>query len=112
MPRDELYGLCAVRYPLHGEKLRQRKQLPLKKFWSLKILARYFLSAFFIGIGVWGISQQHDWKLGPASSMNWLLFSTMLVCSGLVYFSILKITGDPYLNDLLNKLIKRTKTLK
>ena len=90
----------------------QRKQLPLKKFWSLKILARYFFLAFFIGIGVWGISLQNDWELGPASTMNWLLFSTMLLCAGLVYFSILKITGDPYLTDVLNRLRKRPQTLK
>ena len=43
--------------------LLQRKQLPLKKFWSLKALARYFFSAF-IGIVVWSISQQNDWELG------------------------------------------------
>lgn len=92
--------------------LLQRKQLPLKKFWSLKILSRYFFSAFFIGIGVWSISQQNDWELGPASTMNWLLFSTMLLCAGLVYFSILKITGDPYLNDVLNRLRKRPQILK
>jgi hypothetical protein len=90
----------------------QRKQLPLKKFWSLKILARYFFLAFFIGIGVWSISLQNDWELGPASTMNWLLFSTMLLCAGLVYFSILKITGDPYLTDVLNRLRKRPQTLK
>ncbi|MFZ9009126.1 MAG: lipid II flippase MurJ, partial [bacterium] len=88
--------------------LLQRKQLPLQKFWSLKVLARYFISAFLIGIGVWSISQQNDWELGPASSINWMLFSTMLVCSGLVYFSILKITGDPYLTVVLKRLRKRT----
>jgi len=88
--------------------LLQRKQLPLQKFWSLKVLARYFISAFLIGIGVWSISQQNDWELGPASSINWMLFSTMLVCSGLVYFSILKLTGDPYLTVVLKRLRKRT----
>jgi hypothetical protein len=44
--------------------------------------------------------------------MNWLLFSTMLLCAGLVYFSILKITGDPYLTDVLNRFRKRPQTLK
>ncbi len=92
--------------------LLQRKQLPLQKFWSLKVLARYFISAFLIGIGVWSVSQQNDWELGPASSINWLLFSAMLLGSGLVYFSILKITGDPYLTDVLKRLRKRPKNLK
>jgi hypothetical protein len=82
------------------------------KFWSLKVLARYFFTAFLIGIGVWSVSQQNDWELGPTSSMNWLLFTTMLVCSGLIYFAILKFTGDPYLTDALNKLRKRPQNLR
>jgi putative peptidoglycan lipid II flippase len=92
--------------------LLQRKHLPLMKFWSLKVLARYFFTAFLIGIGVWSVSQQNDWELGPTSSMNWLLFTTMLVCSGLIYFVILKFTGDPYLTDALNKLRKRPQNLR
>jgi len=36
----------------------------------------------------------------------------MLVCSGLVYFAILKITGDPYLTNLFIKLRKRPQKLR
>ncbi|MAH63121.1 MAG: murein biosynthesis integral membrane protein MurJ [SAR324 cluster bacterium] len=89
--------------------LLHRKQLPLRKFWSLKVLARYFFAAFLIGIGVWRISQQNDWELGPASSTNWLLCMITLVSSGLVYCAIIKLTGDPYLTDVLNKFRKRFK---
>ena len=89
--------------------LLHRKQLPLRKFWSLKVLARYFFAAFLIGIGVWRISQQNDWKLGPASSTNWLFCMITLVSSGLVYCAIIKLTGDPYLTDVLNKFRKRFK---
>jgi putative peptidoglycan lipid II flippase len=83
--------------------LLRRKHLPIGKFWSLKVLSRYLFGALLIGISVWNISKQNDWELGPASSTNWLIFVTMITLSGLIYIVILKLMGDPYLDNMLNK---------